>query len=71
MAQAMQHLLKCVCECLVHVYVCASVCVCLVPKERDQKRVLNPLELKLWTVVSCQVGTGNQTPVFYKNSKHS
>lgn len=36
---------------------------------RGQKGMIDPLELKWWTVVSFYVGFGNQTWVLYKRSK--
>lgn len=37
-------------------------CLCLVPTEVRSKHQ-NALELKLWIIINCRVGAGNQTPV--------
>lgn len=51
--------------------VCLHVCLCVtyVPEAiRDQKRVLNSMELELQTIVSYHVGTRNWTWVLGKSS---
>lgn len=50
-------------------YICALPS-CLVSSEA-KKRALDPLKLGLQMVVSCHVGAGNRTQVFYKRSKGS
>lgn len=40
---------------------CTYVYVCMPAAHRGQKRVLNPLVLDLQKVVSCYVGSRNQT----------
>lgn len=47
-----------VCDCALHVYSFSG----------GQKRASGPLDLELGIVVSCHVGTGNQTQVLWNNS---
>lgn len=42
------------------------VCHVLAVPLRGQKGASGPLELELWTVVSCHVGSGNQTWVLWE-----
>ena len=48
-----------------HLWMCTA---CVPSAIRGHKRVPDPLELELRTVVSCRVGAVNQTQVFCKNS---
>lgn len=50
-----------------HVCICITV---LPSASRGQQRESEsgPLELDLWTIVSCHVGARHQTLVLYKNS---
>lgn len=55
---------------LVYVCVLCMCATCMSGVQGGQKTTLNPLELKLRTVVSC-VGVGNQTWVPCKTSRFS
>lgn len=50
------------------VYICIT---CVPGTIRDQKTVLEPLELELLMVVSCHAGARNRTWVLRKNKKCS
>lgn len=54
--------------CFVCMHVCAHVYSGAL---RGQKRVLNPRELEVLTIVSCYVGAGNQTLILCKSSQCS
>lgn len=52
-------------ECFVNMYAYIITCV---PCALKGQKSLDPLEVELYMVASCQIGTGNQTLVLYKNS---
>lgn len=52
-------------------FVCLNVCVPRHVAHESQKGLSDPLELKLWVVMSHNVGAGSQTSVFYNSSKCS
>lgn len=45
--------------------------MCVHGSHGSQERKLGPQELELWTVVSCNVGSGNWTQICYKSSQFS
>ena len=59
---------------VLHLCVCVCVCVCMCAPHaslmpmKGQKRAVDPLELKLWTVICSQVGARNQTQVLWKRN---
>jgi hypothetical protein len=52
-------------------YVCVCARACVPRACESQKRVLDRMELELQMFVSCHVGVGNQTCVFWKSSQCS
>jgi hypothetical protein len=66
------------CQCIAHCPMCVYVHMGILPVYvskwcilRDQKRISDPLGLKLQTAVHPHVGAGDQTWVLWKNSQCS